>query len=308
MNSIYAGVDVSKSELVVHWQGQIQTVPNTAAGIRQLVRRLALGPEVHVILEASGGYERNLVEALQQAGLRHSTVNPARVRAFAFAYGQRAKTDSIDASLLTAFGQHFSPPARAGLSPAQARLRELVRRRQQLKQAQQVQRQQVRELRQPDLVRRAAGMLRVLERQREHIEQALGELLQQEPALRERVERLDACVGIGWITATHVLAEMPELGSLNRRQAAALAGLAPYPRDSGKFRGRRFTGGGRAGVREALYMAALAAIQRNRRLAAFYQRLCAAGKPPKVALTAVMRKLIVLFNHALKNPQFQFLN
>lgn len=308
MNKIYAGVDVSKSELVLHWQGRFLTFPNTRRGIQNLVRLLAPCPNAHVILEASGGYECDLIDALQQARIAYTRVNPARVRAFAFAYGQRAKTDPIDASLLTAFGEHFKPPASHGLSPQHARLRELVRRRQQLKHVLQAQHQQLRQLRQPDLVRNTKALLRVLERHIQHLEQQLRAIVQQDAALREKVERLDACVGVGWITAVHVCAEMPELGDLNRRQVAALAGLAPYPRDSGQFRGRRFTGGGRAGVREALYMAASVASRRNRSLATFYQRLRTAGKPPKVARTAVMRKLLVLFNHALKNPQFQFMN
>ena len=156
----------------------------------------------------------------------------------------------------------------------------------------------------PALRRQAQSLVRRLERDLEQIETQLTQLQAQAKALDERVQKLIAITGVGTITALGVLAELPELGTLNRRQAAALAGLAPHPRESGQWHGRRRIGGGRAPVRRALYMAALVAARSNRQLKAFYQRLRAAGKPAKVALTAVMRKLIILMNHTLKNPNF----
>ena len=160
----------------------------------------------------------------------------------------------------------------------------------------------------PALRRQAQSLVRRLERDVAHIEEQLKELRTQAATLDERVQKLEAITGVGTITALGVLAELPELGTLNRRQAAALAGLAPHPRESGQWHGRRSIGGGRAPVRRALYMAALVAAHSNRQLKEFYQRLRAAGKPAKVALTAVMRKLIVLMNHILKNPNFALQN
>lgn len=306
MTRIYAGVDVSKSTLTVHLAGRTEEVPHTPAGLRRLVRRLAQHPGVQVILEASGGYEQDVLWALHEASIPVRLVPPARVRAFARAQGQRAKTDPIDAAVLTAFGETFQPAPTPPPSPTQVRLRELVRRRRQLLRLRTLHRQYLRGLRDPELRRSAQALGRFLDRQIAEVDRALRGLIQNDPILRAQAEKLDPCGGVGLTTAIEVLSEMPELGTLNRREAAALAGLAPYPRDSGQFRGRRFTGGGRPTVRRALYMAALVAAHRNPHLAAFYQRLRQAGKPPKVALTAVMRKLIVLFNHALKNPQFQF--
>jgi transposase len=200
MTTIHTGLDIAKLNLQLHLAGRIHDLPNTPAGHRRLLKLLAAQPGVHVVCEATGGYERDVVAALHEAKVTVSVLNPARV------------------------------------------------------------------------------------------------------------QKLEAITGVGAITALGVLAELPELGTLNRRQAAALAGLAPHPRESGQWHGRRSIGGGRAPVRRALYMAALVAAHSNRQLKEFYQRLRAAGKPAKVALTAVMRKLIVLMNHILKNPNFALQN
>jgi transposase len=273
-----------------------------------LLKLLATQPGVHVVCEATGGYERDVVAALQAANLPVSVLNPARVRHFARATGQRAKTDPIDAAVLSAYGQTLRPKPTAPRTELEQQLAELVRRRVQILEILVAQRQQAQRLTMLALRRQAQSLVRRLERDLEQIEDQLKELRTQTAALDERVQKLEAITGVGTLTALGVLAELPELGTLNRRQAAALAGLAPHPRDSGQWHGRRSIGGGRAPVRRVLYMAALVAARSNRQLKAFYQRLRAAGKPAKVALTAVMRKLIVLMNHILKNPNFALSN
>jgi transposase len=304
MTTIYAGLDIAKLNLQLHLAGRCHDLPHTAAGHRRLLKLLAAQPGVQIVCEATGGYERAVVDALHQAGVPVSVLNPARVRHFARAQGQRAKTDRLDAAVLWAYGQAFHPKATPPPTAAQRQLTELVRRRVQLLEMLVSQRQQAQQLTLPGLRRQAHSLIRRLAADLEQIQAQLQELRAQTAQLDQRVQRLEAITGVGTTTALGVLAEMPELGTLNRRQAAALAGLAPHPRESGQWQGRRTIGGGRAPVRRALYMAALVAAHSNAHLKVFYQRLRAAGKPAKVALTAVMRKLIVLMNHALKNPNF----
>jgi transposase len=308
MTTIYAGLDIAKPNLQLHLGGRPYDLPNTTAGYRRLLKLLAARPGVHVVCEATGGYERGVVAALQQAQVPVSLLNPAWVRHFARATGQRAKTDPIDAASLTAFGQALNPKPTAPRSPEAQQLTELVRRRIQLLDVLVAQRLQAEHLTLPVLQRQAKGLLRRLEKEVAQIEAHLQTLRTQVPELAQRAQKLEAIKGVGTLTALGVLAELPELGTLNRGQAAALAGLAPHPRESGQWRGQRRIGGGRPAVRRALYMAALVAARSNTQLKAFYQRLRLAGKPAKVALTAVMRKLIVLMNHLLKNPDYVLQN
>jgi len=308
MTTIYTGLDIAKLNLQLHLAGRIHDLPNTTAGHRRLLKLLAAQAGVHVVCEATGGYERDVVAALHAAQVAVSVLNPARVRHFARATGQRAKTDDIDAAVLTAYGQALQPKPTAPRTEQEQQLTELVRRRVQVLETLVAQRQQAQRLTVPALRRQAQSLVRRLERDVQQIEELLKTLRGQAAPLGERVQKLEAITGVGAITALGVLAELPELGTLNRRQAAALAGLAPHPRESGQWHGRRSIGGGRPPVRRALYMAALVAARSNHQLKEFYQRLRAAGKPAKVALTAVMRKLIVLMNHILKNPNFVLQN
>ena len=308
MTTIYSGLDIAKLNLQLHLAGRVHDQPNTATGHRRLLKLLTAQPGVHVVCEATGGYEREVVAVLQAARVPVSVLNPARVRHFARATGQHAKTDDIDAAVLSAYGQALQPKPTTPRTEQEQQLAELFRRRVQVLEILVAQRQQVERLTLPALRRQAQSLVRRLERDLEQIEVQLKVLRTQAAALNERVQKLETITGVGTITALGVLAELPELGTLNRRQAAALAGLAPHPRDSGQWHGRRSIGGGRAPVRRALYMAALVAARANRQLKEFYQRLRAAGKPAKVALTAVMRKLIVLMNHILKNPDFALSN
>jgi transposase len=305
---IYAGLDIAKLNLQLHLDGRFHDLPNTAAGHDQLLELLAAHATVQIICEATGGYERDVVAALHQAAVPVSVLNPARVRHFARATGQRAKTDQIDAALLTAYGQALHPQPTPARNAQEQQLAELIRRRVQVLEILVAQRQQAQRLTLTALRRQAQSLVRRLERDLQKIEQQLQTLRTQTAALDQRVQKLAAITGVGHLTALSVLAELPELGTLHRGQAAALAGLAPHPRESGQWHGRRSIGGGRPAVRRALYMAALVAARSNRQLKEFYQRLREAGKPAKVALTAVMRKLIVLMNHILKNPNFVLQN
>jgi len=246
MTTIYAGLDIAKLNLQLHLAGRIHDLPNTAAGHRRLLKLLAVQPGVQVVCEATGGYEREVVAALHEAKVPVSVLNPARVRHFARATGQRAKTDDIDAALLTAYGQALHPKPTAPRTEQEQQLAELVRRRVQVLETLVAQRQQAQRLTLPVLRRQAQSLVRRLERDVEQIEAQLKELRTQATLLDERVQKLEAITGVGTITALGVLAELPELSTLNRRQAAALAGLAPHPRQSGQWHGRRSIGGGRA--------------------------------------------------------------
>jgi len=301
MTTIYAGLDIAKLNLQLHLAGRFHDLPNTATGHRRLLKLLAKVPGVQVVCEATGGYERDVVAALHQAAIALTVLNPARVRFFARAQGQRAKTDPIDAQVLTAYGQALRPKPTPARSPVEQHLSEGVRRRKQLLEMLVAQRQQAEGLTLASLRRQAKRLISHLERALEQIQEQLKELCAQTPPLDRRVQTLQTITGVGTTTALAVLAELPELGTLNRRQSAALAGVAPHPRESGQWQGRRCIGGGRSAVRGALYMAALVASRSNPILKEFYLRLRAAGKPAKVALVALMRKLIVLMNHLLKN-------
>jgi transposase len=306
---VYVGMDVAKATLDLHAptrpSPQSRQFANNSVGHRRLVRWLhGVGP-AHVVCEASGGYERTAVTALQQAGLAVSVVNPRQARDFARAQGRLAKTDRLDAQVLAQFGQCLQPTATPVPSLAQRQLAELVARRQQVQQLRIAEHNRLEHTTHPAVRGQLQRHLLALDRQLEHLQAWITELIQTEPALAHKMARLCAVAGVGQITAAVLLATMPELGTLNRRQAAALAGVAPFNRDSGPRRGHRLIGGGRAVARRALYMAALVAAFNNPRLQVFYQRLIAAGKAPKVALVAVMRKLIILLNQLLKNPELQ---
>jgi transposase len=301
---VYYGMDVAKATLELAGPTGGRTFPNTARGHVHLLGWLAALPgPAQVIGEATGGYERAIVAALQVAGVAVSIVNPRSVRAFAQARGPTAKTDRLDAALLRDYGVTLQPVAHRAPSAAQAELATLASGYQYVI-ATIVREQGHREhLAHPLLLRQHDARLRQLERQRAELETALAQALAHDHALAARAERLEQVDGIGRKTAVSLLAFLPELGTLQPGQAAALAGLAPFNRDSGKWHGKRMIRGGRAAVRKALYMAALSASRANAVLAPFYQRLIARGKPAKVALTAVMRKLVEYANRLLAQPQ-----
>src|SRR6267142_1298486 len=257
-------------------------------------------PHVHVVCEATGGYERLLVQAMHQAQILVSVTNPAQVRAAAQAQGKRAKTDRIDAALLTDYGQRYQPKPTPPTSSSQDQLVALTQWLTQLVQAQSLAKTQAEHHGAAFVRGQHAKLIAHYQSQIAAVEKQIRALVAQDALLQQRVECLEQISGVGPRTAWLVLAHMPELGQINRQQVAALAGLAPWTRESGTMKGLRCIGGGRPEVRLALYMAALSAARFNPVLQPFYQRLRAKEKPGKVALTAVMRRLLVYMNHQLK--------
>jgi transposase len=302
---LYVGLDVAKSSLQLDLAGKSHSLTNDAKGHSQLLRLLGPHPGAHVICEATGGYEQPVVRVLHAATQPVTIVEAGRVRHFAKAKGLRAKTDPIDANVLSAYGRTFEPPATLPPSATQARLSQLSHRRLQLIDTRIAETNRAAHYTDKWLLRQTRQLQQLLEKQIAACDSAIAELIAADPDLKFRAQRLDAIAGVGVVTAATVLAQVPELGKINNNAAAALAGVAPFNRDSGDQTGNRHIAGGRKALRCALYMAALSAVQFDPILKAFYLRLRTAGKKPKVALVAAMRKLIILMNRLLKNPQFQ---
>jgi len=303
MSAIHIGIDVSKRSLVVavHPSGDRWTSDTTAAAVAALVTRLAgLAPRV-VVIEATGGYERALVAALAAGEVPVAVMNPRQIRAFAQALGRTAKTDAIDAGLLAEFGARLDIAPQPPADPATQALAALVARRRQLLEMIGMERGRL-EHAPPTgpLTRDLRRHIRWLERRVIDVDDEIGTSIAAHPTWRIHDELLQSVPGIGPATARTLLAEVPELGHLDRRAIAALVGVAPINCDSGQHRGQRHIWGGRRSVRTALYMAALVASRYNPTLRAFYHRLCAAGKPKKLALVATMRKLLTIVNAMLR--------
>ena len=298
---IFVGIDVSKARLDVALgsAGELLSADNDARGIGTLVRRLlAVGP-AQVVLEASGGVETAAVAELSAAGLAVVVVNPRQVRDFARATGQLAKTDALDARMLALFAERIRPAVRPLPDAQERELKALVARRRDLVEMLTAERNRLSAA--PKLLHQElAAHIRWLEARLEQRDGDLDRMLRASPLWREREDLLRAVPGVGRVLCTTLLAELPELGRLSRREIAKLVGVAPLNRDSGAMRGRRTVWGGRASVRAPLYMATLTAVRHNPALKAFYGRLLAAGKPKKLALTAAMRKLLLILNAILK--------
>jgi len=296
----FVGIDVAKHGLDVHARpsGESFAVDYDDEGVAALVERLAALAPALVVLEATGGLEVRLAAAL--AGLPVAVVNPRRVRAFARATGRLAKTGRLDAEAIARFAEAVRPPVRPLPDEATRRLGALVARRRQLLEMLVAERNR-RQAADPVLHEGIEAHLRWMEEALAGIERDLDGAVRGSSVWRAREELLRSVPGVGPVSACTLLAELPELGSLTRRQAAALVGVAPFSRDSGKMRGRRTIWGGRARLRACLYMAAVAAARgSNPVIAGFYKRLRLAGKPAKLALTACMRKLVVALNAMLR--------
>ena len=301
--STVIGIDVAKEHLDVHVRptDEARRVTYDDAGVASLVTRLhALGPRI-VVLEATGGYEVPLAATLTSAGVPVAVVNPRQIRAYARAVGQLAKTDRLDARVIALFAEAVRPAARPVPDEQARALGELIARRRQLVDmlvAEQNRRQLVRDRR---LQRHVDAHIAWLEEALRRLDHDLTTLIRTTPAWREADDLLRSVPGIGPVTACTLIADLPELGRLDRRRIAALAGLAPFARESGAFRGRRMITGGRPHVRRVLYMATLAAIRFNPAIREFHQRLVGAGRPGKVAVTAAMRKLLTILNAMLRD-------
>lgn len=303
MGPVFVGIDVAKDRLDVYLRPSAESVSvaRDGPGLAALVERLvALGPRL-VVLEATGGFEVTVAAALAAAGLPLAVVNPRQIRDFARATGRLAKTDRLDAEAIARFAEAIQPQPRALPDAAARALGELVARRRQIVEMIGSESQRRRQLREPKLVRRVEAHLVWLQTELGQIETDLDDAVRASPAWRATENLLASVPGIGTTSARTLIAELPELGRLDRRQVASLVGVAPVNRDSGTFRGRRMVMGGRATVRAALYMPTLTAMRRNPVIQALYQRLIARGKPAKVAITAAMRKLLTILNAILKS-------
>lgn len=303
-NIVHLGIDIAKDTLEIagphlHWQ-----VPNNPAGFAQLLAAVNKQPFTpHFICEATGGYERALIAHLLAQSCQISRLNPSRVRQFAKATGRLAKTDHIDAHLLADYGRTLQPPALVKPDPIIEALNDVVRRRGQLAELLGLQRTQRQQLHQDGLVQQLDELIQVVEQQIASLDDQMAQLVNEDPQLTDRLHQLCQVEGVGKTTAINLLAELPELGRLNRTRIAALAGLAPFNRDSGAGQGQRHIHGGRSQVRRALYMAGLTAIRCNPVLKPFYRQLRARGKSHRVAITAVMRKLLVHLNQLMHSSQ-----
>jgi transposase len=298
---VYAGLDIAKASLQLHFQERQYALANSPTGHKKLLALLEPCPEVQIICEATGGYERPVVAALQSAELPVSILNPAHVRHFALSQGGRAKSDPLDCAVLTAYGRAHQPALAPKPNPALAQIRALVDWRAQLKEQLVRARQHGEHTTDAFILKQQAKLGKHLQAQIDALEKQLAKAVASSATHQEQVEVLDQMPGVGFITAITVLCHMPELGQLNRQQAGALAGLAPWVRQSGPWQGQRHIGGGRAVVRHALYMSAVVlARHKQTTLGKFYHHLRDQGKPAKVALTAVMRKLLVHMNQTLK--------
>lgn len=301
---VFVGIDIAKAEFVVACRpdGSSWTSTNDARGIQTTVARLkVLGPLL-VVVESTGGYEAPLAEALTDAPIPVVVVNPRQVRDFGKATGQLAKTDRLDAHLLALFGDRVRPTLRPRPAAGHQRIADLVARRRQLRDM------RIAELNRLEhastVVRREIrDHLRWLTQRLAKVDGLLHQAVHADQAARDKSDLLCTVPGIGAVVASTLLADLPELGALGRRQVAALVGVAPLAYDSGQLRGKRLVWGGRAPVRHALYMATLVGVRHNVALRAFYARLVAAGKPKKLALVACMRKLLTLLNAMLRSQQ-----
>jgi transposase len=305
MEQVFVGIDVAKDRLDIHVRpsGETFTVARDGEGLAALVDRLKQLAPALVVLEATGGFEVTVAAAVGSAGLPLAVVNPRQIRDFARATGKLAKTDALDAAAIAHFAQAVHPEPRP-LPDAQAQeLGELVARRRQVIEMMVAERNRTRHLQSKRVRKRIDRHLAALQKELTEIENDLDESIRGTPVWREAEDLLKSVPGIGDATARTLLAELPELGTLGRKQIAALVGVAPLNRDSGTWRGQRTVWGGRAPVRATLYMAALAATRWNPAIAAFYRHLRDLGKPPKLALTACMRKLLVILNAILRDQR-----
>lgn len=302
---IFIGIDVSKNQLNVAIRPGTDffTVNNDDHGISNLVRRLTeLEPQL-VLLEASGGYEILAAAALRQSGLPAQIINPRQVREFARSTGKLAKTDKIDAAVLAHFAPLLQPPLRPWPEAQQQELAALMTRRRQLVEMLVMEKNRLATAWSSKVWKSLQVHLQYLTTQLQELEQELHDFMRRSPLYLEKDQLLQSVPGIGPLTSRSLLAWLPELGALNRKQIAALVGVAPFNRDSGQMRGRRTVWGGRKQVRPSLYMATIAACRFNPAIRTFYQRLLQAGKRKKVALTAWMRKLLTILNAVLKYQQ-----
>jgi len=305
---VYLGADVSKASIDCRLLDQAFQVSNDAAGLRRLLARLRSQPDVHVVCEATGGYQNDLVAALHRQAIPVSVINPRQVRDFARSRNLLAKTDRLDAQVLAAFGQANGPTPDAPKPAHLQRLAALLSARDQLVGIRAEHKTRSHQITDRWLRAQTQRLIGFYDREIKKLEDQLQALRDADAQLQAKAQRLDQVAGLDWRGALGLLGYLPELGTLSRRAIAKLAGLAPLNYDSGQLRGQRHIAGGRAPARRLLYLASLTAVTKNSLFKTSYQKLRAAGKPPKVALIAIARKLLILLNSALKNPLLSLAN
>lgn len=303
ISSSFVGIDVSKDRLDVHVRPSAQafSVTRDGRGLEQLTNDLrALSPAL-IVLEATGGFEITVAAALASAGLVLAVVNPRQIRDFARATGRLAKTDALDAQIIALFAERIRPEPRPIATADSQTLAELVARRRQVVEMIGMESNRFRQARNPGVQRSIKATLKILEAQLRELDSDTGKTVRNSPIWRAADDLLTSVPGIGDVTARTLIAELPELGQLDRRRIAALVGVAPVSRDSGKMRGRRTIAGGRTDVRNALYMATLSATRWNPIISQHYKSLVERGRPKEVALVACMRRLLGILNAILRS-------
>ena len=296
------GIDVSKDRLDVHLRPSDESfaVTRDGKGLENLVERLAALDVSMIVLEATGGFETTVAAALASAGLPLSVVNPRQIRDFARALGRLAKTDAIDAKVIALFAERMKPEARPISSPQAQKLGELVARRRQVVEMIGMEADRKRRVADKRLIKKIERHIGFLEKELADIDADIDAAVRATPAWRETEDLLTSVPGVGPVTARTIIADLPELGSLDRRKLAALVGVAPFNRDSGAWRGKHMISGGRTGVRNVMYMAALVAIRWNPTIKATYERLLKNGKPKKLAIVACIRQLLTILNAIIR--------
>jgi transposase len=305
MEAIFVGIDVSKVRLDVHVRpgGEAFAVMRNGKGLKELIERLlSLAPSL-IAVEATGGFETIVAAAIAGAQLPLAVVNPAQIRHFAQAVGKRAKSDPIDAAVIARFAEAVKPEPRQLLDEAARLLAELVGRRTQIVEMLVAERQREQRVTASRVRKSIARHIATLEKEMVTVDRDIDGLVRGSPVWREKEDLLTTFPGVGGTIARVLLAELPELGQLTRREIASLVGVAPFTRQSGRWRGKSMIAGGRTGVRAASFMAALSASRYNPVLRAFYQRLLAAGKPKMVAMIAVARKILTILNAMLRDKK-----
>lgn len=302
MDAVFVGIDVSKDRLdvAVRPSDEVFAVSRDTAGLEELVVRLGAMKVEVVAVEATGGFEAVVAASLGAAQIPIAVINPAQIRSYAQAIGRRAKTDRIDAMVIAAFAEATRPPVRPLPDEETIALGDLVSRRRQIIQMI-VAEQQRRKRADRRMLKSIDRLLKALQKEMSEIDGGIDDAVRGSQLWREKEDLLSSIPGIGKITARTIIAELPEIGTLDRRKVASLVGVAPFTRQSGRWRGRSFIGGGRATVRSVLYMAAIAAGRHNPVLKVFRDRLIAAGKPKKVAIIAVARRLLTIANALVRD-------
>lgn len=299
------GIDISKNTFNIHFlsDGSSHCFDYNDENIDKAIEMFRAAEPELIVMEATGGYEFELASELQAVGLPVAVVNPARTRNFARAVGQLAKTDDVDARIIAEFGAALQPPTREALDETTLKIRELTVRKRQLKSIRTAEKNRMEHIRDEFIKQSVLTIISVVDKQICEIEVQIRILITASSDLTQKAEIIQSFKGIGESTTAGLISGLPEIGTLNRKQIASLTGTAPINRDSGQFRGKRMTGGGRCEIRTLLYMPTLVAIQHNPVIRSFYNRLVKNGKNKMVAVVACMRKILVILNSMVKNNQ-----